>query len=102
MIIYKIREKNNQYYGNPNKINKNKTEDFKMENEIMNFDGTEIMDETVVTGKKGLGAGKAALIGTGVILAGIAGFKLVKKAIAKHKAKKAECQDDEDYEEVSE
>jgi hypothetical protein len=76
-------------------------EDFKMENEIMNFEETEIMDDVVVTDKKGLGAGKAALIGAGVVLAVTAGIKLVKKGIAKHKAKKAECRNEEAFEEVS-
>lgn len=71
-----------------------------MENEIMNFEETEIVDE-IVTEKKGLGAGKAALIGAGVVLAVTAGYKLVKKGIAKYKAKKAESQDEEDFEEVS-
>lgn len=73
-----------------------------MENEIMNYAENEIMDETVEVGKKGLGAGKVALICAGVALAATAGYKLVKKGIAKRKAKKAECQDDEVYEEDSE
>lgn len=66
-----------------------------MENEIMNFEETEIMDEVVVEDKKGLGAGTAALIGAGVVLAVTAGIKLVKNGIAKHKAKKAGCQNDD-------
>ena len=73
-----------------------------MENEIMNFEETEIMDDVVVTDKKGLGAGTAALIGAGVVLAVTAGIKLVKKGIAKHKAKKAECQNYEVCEDESE
>lgn len=64
-----------------------------MENEIMNFGENEIMEETVATGKKGLGAGKVALIGAGVILAIAAGVKLVKKKAAARKAKQ-ECQDE--------
>jgi len=62
-----------------------------MENEIMNYETEEIeeMDETVGESEStGIGTGTAMLIGAGLTLAVGAGIKLVKKAIAAHKAKK--------------
>lgn len=59
--------------------------------EIMNYD--EVMEpemEIIETedGKSGIGTGTAMLIGAGLTLATAAVVKLVKKGIAKYKAKK--------------
>lgn len=66
-------------------------------NEIMN-EGMEMIDEIVVDEGTGIGTGKAMLIGAGVVLAVCAGVKLVKKAVAAHKAKKALNQPEEEIE----
>ena len=62
-----------------------------MENEIMNFEETEIMDMNEGDTVKGEGIGTAAamLIGAGIAFAVGAGVKLVKKGVAALKAKKA-------------
>lgn len=78
-------------------------------NEIMNYEDIEVMEDTVVADEKaGMGTGLAMLIGAGVTIAVGAGVKLVKKAVAKRKAKKALRQpddevyvEDEDIEEVT-
>ena len=58
-------------------------------NEIMNYEDIEVMDDVIVEdGKTGIGTGVAMLIGAGLTLAVGAGVKLVKKLVAKHKAKK--------------
>lgn len=59
-----------------------------MENEIMNYEDTEIMDDVVVEEKSGIGTGAAMAIGAGLTLAICAGYKLVKNWIADQKAKK--------------
>lgn len=60
-----------------------------MENEIMNYEETEIMeDEIVADGGSGMSTGVAMLIGAGIACAIGAGVKLVKKGIAAAKAKK--------------
>lgn len=61
-----------------------------MENEIMNFEDVEVMEDAVAAnGKTGIGTGVAIAIGAGLALAVGAGVKMVKNAIANHKAKKA-------------
>lgn len=66
-------------------------------NEIMNYEDIEIVDDVVVADERaGMGTGLAMLIGAGVAVAIGAGVKLVKKAIAKHKAKKALRQPDDE------
>ena len=75
-------------------------------NEIMNFEDIEIIDNVEVSEKTGIGTGVAMLIGAGLTFAVGAGVKLVKKAIAKHKANKELRKPDEpievDFEDVEE
>lgn len=65
------------------------------ENEIRTVDNEEIEDGIVVEEESGIGTGLAMLIGSGLTLAGIAGFKGVKKLLAKRKAKKIHKIDDD-------
>lgn len=61
-----------------------------MENEIMNYED-EVMDievEPIETEGSGVSTGVAIAIGAGLAVAATAIVKLVKKAVAKHKAKK--------------
>lgn len=68
-------------------------------NEIMKYEETEIVDDVVVAEEKsGVGTGTKLLIAAGVIAAGTAVVKLVKKGIAKWKAKKELRQPDEEIE----
>ena len=58
-------------------------------NEIMNYEETEVMDDVVVAEEgSGMSTGVAMLIGAGLTLAVGAGVKLVKKGVAWYKAKK--------------
>lgn len=61
-------------------------------NEVMNYEDEVLVDDVEVieteAGNSGIGTGAAIAIGAGLTLAVAAGIKLVKKAIAKHKAKK--------------
>ena len=62
-----------------------------MENEIMNYEDVMDMENDAVemaAEGTGIGPGLAMLIGAGLTLATTATVKLVKKAWAKHKAKK--------------
>ena len=69
-----------------------------MENEIMNFEETEIMEgEIVDEGGSGMGTGVAMLIGAGIACAIGAGVKLVKKGIAAYKAKKEAKASEHDF-----
>ena len=69
-----------------------------MENEIMNFEETEIMeDEIVADGGSGIGTGVAMLIGAGIACAIGAGVKLVKKGIAAYKTKKEAKASEHDF-----
>lgn len=61
-------------------------------NEIMTFEDVEIVDEIAVGNKPSISTGAAVAIGAGLALAVTAGVKLVKKAIAKHRAKKEQEQ----------
>jgi hypothetical protein len=78
-------------------------------NELMNWEETEIMDDVVVEDEKsGIGTCAAMLIGAGLTLAVGAGVKLVKKGIAAYKAKKelrkpdkTVVVDDKDIEEIA-
>ena len=75
-----------------------------MENEIMNYED-EAMDmdiETVETDCSGISTGKAIAIGAGLAIVATAVVKLVKKAVAKHKAKKElHLVDEDDFVEVT-
>lgn len=75
-----------------------------MENEIMNYED-EVMDvaiEPVETEDSGISTGAALAIGAGLAAAGIAVVKLVKKMVAKHKAKKElHLVDEDDFIEVT-
>lgn len=71
-------------------------------NEIMTIEDIEIIDEACCK-KPAIGTGAAVAIGAGLALAVTAGVKLVKKAIAKRKAKQAEAlgfEVDPDFEDV--
>lgn len=78
-------------------------------NEIMNYEDIEVVEDVIVEdGNSGIGTGVAMAIGAGLAIAVGAGVKLVKKCIAKRKAKKElhrpdteiEC-DPEDVEEIA-
>lgn len=68
-----------------------------MENEIMNYED-DVLDTEIVEdeGSSGIGTGVAIAIGAGLAFAATAVVKLVKKGIAKHKAKKELHKPDED------
>ena len=69
-----------------------------MENEIMNYEETEIMEDEIVTdGGSGMSTGVAMLIGAGIACAIGAGVKLVKKGVAAIKAKKEAKANDHDF-----
>ena len=76
-------------------------------NEIMNYEETEVMtDEIVADGGSSIGTAAAMAIGAGLALAIGAGVKLGKKAIAAYKAKKELRKPDKeinvDFEQVEE
>ena len=74
-----------------------------MENEIMNFEETEVMEDEIVTdGGSGMSTGVAMLIGAGIACAIGAGVKLVKKGIAAIKAEKEAKVTEHDFCVVSE
>lgn len=66
--------------------------------ETMNYEelGFEPENEEVESGNSGIGTGAAIAIGAGLAFATTAIVKLVKKAVAKHKANKELRQPDED------